>query len=223
MVGQTLSHFRIVEYLGGGGMGDVYLAEDVKLDRKVAIKVLPPELVSHAERKRRFIQEAKAAAKLAHPNIGVVHEIDEADGVTFIVMELIRGETLQDAIEKESLPLHRSLELTIEIAEGLSFAHEKGIVHRDLKPANIVLTERGHAKIIDFGLAKLVEPTAESHSAGRRRPLSRSFRSSQGRGAACPDGRRVGKAMAPHFPEGFHYHDTSGCRPILQGGRRGKR
>jgi tRNA A-37 threonylcarbamoyl transferase component Bud32/cephalosporin-C deacetylase-like acetyl esterase len=161
MVGETLSHFRILEYLGGGGMGDVYVAEDIKLNRKVALKVLRPELVSDAGRKRRFIQEAKAAAKLAHPNIGVVHEIDEAKGVTFIVMELIPGKTLRKVIEEETLPLNRSLELAIQIAEGLSFAHEKGVVHRDLKPANILLTEKGHAKIIDFGLAKLVEPMGE--------------------------------------------------------------
>ncbi len=141
-----------------GGMGIVYRALDLKLDREVALKVLPPELVADSERKRRFVQEAKAAAKLEHPHIGVVHEIDEAEGVTFIAMELIEGEKLKDIISQDRLPLTRSLELATEVAEGLARAHDKGIVHRDLKPANIMITEDGHAKIIDFGLAKLVEP-----------------------------------------------------------------
>jgi serine/threonine protein kinase/tetratricopeptide (TPR) repeat protein len=160
MVGRTLSHYKILEELSRGGMGIVYRAVDLKLDREVALKVLPPELVADPERKRRFIQEAKAAAKLEHPHIGVVHEIDEVEGVTFIAMELIEGEMLRDVLQKERLPLTRSLELATEVAEGLARAHDKGIVHRDLKPANIMVTEDGHAKIIDFGLAKLVEPPA---------------------------------------------------------------
>jgi TolB-like protein/Flp pilus assembly protein TadD/predicted Ser/Thr protein kinase len=141
-------------------MGIVYRGLDVKLDREVALKVLPPELVADPERKRRFIQEAQAAAKLEHPHIGVVHAIDEAEGVTFIAMELIRGDQLKDVLGRDRLPLARSLELATEVAEGLARAHDKGIVHRDLKPANIMITEDGHAKIIDFGLAKLVEPLA---------------------------------------------------------------
>ena len=160
MIGRTLSHYRVLEELSRGGMGIVYRALDLKLDREVALKVLPPELVADSERKRRFIQEAKAAAKLEHPHIGVVHEIDEADEVTFIAMELIRGEKLKDVLQRECPPLARSLELAAEVAEGLAIAHEKGVVHRDLKPANILVTEQGHAKIIDFGLAKLVEPFA---------------------------------------------------------------
>ena len=160
MIGRTLSHYRVLAEISRGGMGIVYRALDVKLDREVALKVLPPELVADPERKRRFIQEAKAAAKLEHPNISVVYEIDEAEGVTFIAMELIRGEQLKDIINREKLPLARSLELATEVAEGLAIAHEKGIVHRDLKPANIMITEQFHPKIIDFGLAKLVEPLA---------------------------------------------------------------
>ncbi len=160
MIGRTLSHYKVLEELSRGGMGIVYRALDVKLDREVALKVLPPELVADPERKRRFIQETKAAAKLNHPHIGMVFEIDEADGVTFIAMELIRGEQLKDIINRERLPLARALELAIEVAEGLAIAHEKGIVHRDLKPANVMVTEQGHPKIIDFGLAKLVEPLA---------------------------------------------------------------
>ncbi len=160
MIGATLSHYRVLEEISRGGMGIVYRGLDVKLDREVALKVLLPELVADPERKRRFIQEAQAAAKLEHPHIGVVHEIDEAEGVTFIAMELIRGEQLKDGLGRDRLPLARSLELATEVAEGLARAHDKGIVHRDLKPANIMVTEDGHAKVIDFGLAKLVEPLA---------------------------------------------------------------
>ena len=164
MLGRTLSHYEIIDEIDRGGMGVIYRARDLKLDREVAIKVLPPELVSDPERKRRFIQEAKAAAKLEHPHIAVVHEIDEVDGVTFIAMELIRGERLRDAMEREHLPLARSLELATEVAEGLARAHDQGIVHRDMKPGNVMVTEDGHAKIIDFGLAKLIEPLAGKDS-----------------------------------------------------------
>jgi serine/threonine protein kinase/TolB-like protein len=158
MVGHTLSHYKVLEEISRGGMGIVYRALDLKLDREVALKVLLPELVAAPERKRRFVQEAKAAAKLNHPHIGIVFEIDETDGVTFIAMELIEGEKLKDIIVTEELGLTRALELATEIAGGMARAHDKGIVHRDLKPANIMVTEDGHAKIIDFGLAKLAEP-----------------------------------------------------------------
>ena len=120
MVGRTLSHYKILSEISRGGMGIVYRALDLKLDREVALKVLPPELVADPERKRRFVQEAKAAAKLEHPHIGVVYEIDEADGVTFIAMELIRGEQLRDTIAKGSMPLRRALEIATDIAEGLA-------------------------------------------------------------------------------------------------------
>jgi len=165
MIGHTLSHYKVLEELSRGGMGIVYRALDLTLNRDVALKVLPPELVADAERRRRFIQEAQAAAALEHPHIAVIHEVGEAEGVTFIAMELIRGEKLRDAIARERLPLSRSLELATEVAEGLGWAHDKGIVHRDLKPANIMLSESGHAKIIDFGLAKLVEPLGGDSSA----------------------------------------------------------
>ncbi len=137
--------------------GIVYKALDLKLNREVALKVLPPELVSDPERKRRFVQEAQAAAALKHPNIAVVYEIDEVEGETFIAMELIEGEKLGVVLKRESFPLVRRLNIAIQVAEGLNQAHEKGIVHRDLKPDNIMVTEDGEPKIIDFGLAKLVE------------------------------------------------------------------
>ena len=155
--GTRLSHFEIVEEISSGGMGTVYLARDLNLDREVALKILPPDLVADAARKRRFVLEAKAAAALQHPHIAVVYEIDDASGTSFIAMELIRGESLRATIEAGPLPAGRALELAIETAEGLAFAHEKGIVHRDLKPANIMITEQGHAKLIDFGIAKLIE------------------------------------------------------------------
>jgi len=164
LVGRAISHYRIVEEISRGGMGIVYRAVDVNLNRDVALKVLPPELVADPERRRRFLQEAQAAAVLEHPHIAVTHEVGEAEGVTFIAMELIRGEKLRDVIAKERLPLARSLELATEVAEGLGWAHDKGIVHRDVKPANIMLSESGHAKIIDFGLAKLVEPLGSDSS-----------------------------------------------------------
>ncbi len=161
MIGRTLSHYKVLEEIRRGGMGVVYRAFDVDLDREVALKILTPDVLADPDRKRRFIQEAKAAAKLEHPHIGVVHEIGESDGITFIVMELIRGEMLRDTLDKERLPLARTLEIATEAAEGLARAHEEGIVHRDVKPSNIMLTRDGHAKVIDFGLAKLVVAPAE--------------------------------------------------------------
>ena len=164
MIGRTLSHYQILEEISRGGMGIVYRALDVKLGREVALKVLPPELVADPERRRRFEQEARAAAALEHPHIAVIHEIGEAEGVTFIAMELIKGDKLRDALAQRQLPVARALDLALEVGEGLAKAHTRGVVHRDLKPANIMLTEDGHAKIIDFGLAKLTEPSSTGGS-----------------------------------------------------------
>jgi Tol biopolymer transport system component/predicted Ser/Thr protein kinase len=157
MTPRTLSHYEIREELSRGGMGIVYRALDVKLEREVALKILLPDLVKNEVRKRRFIQEAKAAAALKHPNIAVIYEIDDAEDETFIAMELIEGWKLSDLLAKERLSISRAAAMAVEILEGLSSAHEKGIVHRDLKPANLMVTKDGHIKIIDFGLAKLVE------------------------------------------------------------------
>ncbi len=157
MIGRTLSHYRVLAEISRGGMGIVYRALDVKLNREVALKVLPPELVADSGRRARFVQEARAAAALEHPHIAVVYEVDEIDGTDFIAMELIRGEKLSDVLGRGKLSRNRVLELGIEIAEGLGRAHEKGIIHRDVKPANVMVTDEGHVKVIDFGLAKLTE------------------------------------------------------------------
>ena len=155
MIGKTISHYKILEKLGEGGMGVVYKAQDTKLDRLVALKFLPPHLTSEPVEKERFIHEAKAASALNHPNITTIHEIDEFEDQMFIVMEYCEGRTLKQVIEKETLSIKKVLDIGIQVCEGLAVAHEKGIVHRDIKSDNIMLTPRGQVKIMDFGLAKL--------------------------------------------------------------------
>src|SRR6266550_2619236 len=146
----TLSHYRIVSKIGAGGMGEVYLARDTKLDRKVALKILPGDLAANQDRMRRFVQEAKAAAALNHPNIAHIYEIGQSDGTSFIAMEFIDGVTLRERIHQERTELRKLLRFLQHAAEGLAKAHAAGIVHRDLKPDNIMITRDGHAKILDF-------------------------------------------------------------------------
>jgi serine/threonine protein kinase len=156
MIGTTVSHYTILEKIGGGGMGIVYKAHDLKLDRIVALKFLPPELTLDPDAKERFIHEAKAASSLQHHNICTIHDIDQApDGQMFIVMDLYEGETLKSRIAKGKIRIEEATDIAIQIAQGLAEAHEHGIIHRDIKPANILLTRNGIAKIVDFGLAKL--------------------------------------------------------------------
>ena len=154
MIGTSLSHYRITEKLGQGGMGEVYRAEDTNLSRQVAIKVLPDEFAHDAERLARFEREAKLLASLNHPNIASIYGLEQADGKPFLVLELVEGQTLSERLKKGRIPLDETLDICRQIAEGLEAAHEKGIIHRDLKPANVKVTPEGKVKILDFGLAK---------------------------------------------------------------------
>jgi serine/threonine-protein kinase len=158
MIGKTLSHYKVQETLGSGGMGVVYRATDTTLNRDVAIKVLPEAFTQNPERLARFEREARLLASLNHPNIVTIHGLEESDGVRFLVMELVEGETLAERIKRGSVPLDEALPLFMQIAEALEAAHEKGIIHRDLKPANVKVTPEGKVNVLDFDLAKAMEP-----------------------------------------------------------------
>ena len=158
MTSRTFKHYEIEDELGRGGMGVVYRARDTKLGREVALKVLPPELTGDQERKHRFVREARLAARLTHPAIAQIYDVDEGPEGLFIAMELVEGKTVKSLIAARELDLLGAVEIAIQIAGGLQSAHEAGIVHRDIKPENVMVTPDGHAKILDFGLAKLLEP-----------------------------------------------------------------
>jgi serine/threonine protein kinase len=164
LTGRTIAHYEVLEKLGEGGMGVVYKARDTHLDRSVAIKVLPPEAVADPERKLRFVQEAKAASALNHPNIIQIHDINSDGGLDFIVMEYVVGKTLDRRIGRKGLPLGEALKYGTQIADALAAAHAEGIIHRDLKQTNIMVTDKGAVKVLDFGLAKLIRPLQSDES-----------------------------------------------------------
>jgi len=178
MLGKTISHYKILEKLGEGGMGVVYKAEDTKLKRIVALKFLPSSIMASEAEKTRFIHEAQAAAALDHPNICTIHEIDEAAGRLFIAMEFVEGQSLKEKVSPAGagLSVNSAIEIAMQIAAGLQAAHEKKITHRDIKPANVMLTLKGQVKIMDFGLAKLAGRKRVGrymkNSSNRRRKIS---------------------------------------------------
>src|SRR6202163_2639696 len=162
MIDGTISHYRILDKLGAGGMGVVWKARDTRLDRFVALKFLPAAKMTDPERKRRFVQEARPASALNHPNIITIYDIDQADGADFIAMEFVPGKALDRLIARKGLRLNEALQYAIQVADALAAAHAAGIVHRDLKPGNIMVSENGCVKVLDFGLAKLLEHVGQA-------------------------------------------------------------
>lgn len=173
LIGKKLKHFQIETLLGKGGMGVVYLGRDTRLDRPVAIKVLKPDLTANRDRQRRFLQEARSAAAVTHPAIAQIYDVDEVDGMTFIAMEFVEGKTVRQLIASHELDLVGAVEIALHVAEGLGLAHKANIVHRDIKSDNIMLTRNGHTKLLDFGLAKLLDPLETNDQLESHKELTR--------------------------------------------------
>ena len=194
LVGRTLGSYRVLESLGSGGMGQVYLAEHTMLSRRVALKVLPPEMASHPEKIARFEREAKAIASLSHPGIVTLYSIEEADGIRFLTMEHVEGETLSKQIPPRGFAMERLLSLAIALSDAVSTAHRQGVLHRDLKPENIMLAADGRLKVLDFGLAKLRYDSPEDGDRTTRETQS-----------VTQDGRIVGTVayMSPEQAQGL--------------------
>ena len=179
MIGQRIGHYDVTSKLGEGGMGVVYRAHDTRLGRDVAIKVLPDSVARDPERLARFEREARTLAALNHPNIAAVYGLEEAAGVSAIVLELVEGDTLADRIALGPVPVHEAIEIALRIADALEAAHEQGIVHRDLKPANIKVREDGTVKVLDFGLAKAMDTTSSSAAKAMNSPTLSIHRSEE--------------------------------------------
>ena len=203
--GTTLGPYEVVEEIGRGGMGEVYRARDTKLDRDVALKVLPPAFTDDPDRLARFEREAKVLASLNHPNIGHIYGLEEADGQKALVLELVEGPTLADRIKHGPIPVDEALPIARQIAEALEAAHEQGVIHRDLKPANIKVRADGMVKVLDFGLAKAFEPEARSVSASMSPTISLTA-------AATQMGMVIGTAayMAPEQAKGLTVDEACG-------------
>src|SRR5262249_21635248 len=162
LTSQQIAHYRILQKLGAGGMGEVFLAQDTKLGRKVAIKMLPAKSIDDAHARKRLLREARAAATLDHPNICAIHEINQEGDCVFIVMQYVEGETLGEKLLGRSLTTDEVLDIGIQVAEALSEAHSRGVIHRDIKPQNVIVTSRGQLKVLDFGLARMTEQERSS-------------------------------------------------------------
>src|SRR5262245_60742572 len=211
---RTLGTYVVTRKLGAGGMGEVYLARDSRLEREVALKVLPEALRDDPERRQRFLREARAVAKLAHPNITAIHEIGEADGRDFLAFEYVEGRTLDELVRAQPLPLGQIIELALPLADALGYAHEHGVIHRDRKAANVMVSSRGHPKLLDFGLAKVLQGGEQESTALTRQGAI--FGTPQAMSPEQALGRAV-DARSDIFSFGSLLYEMAAGRPAFTG------